>query len=385
MPRFFSSLSAYCSVALKQGRSRFYLLLLSLGLASCASFQPAQQPAAATASPQKADVSNYLVRELRAPETYGLCAARPAPIVRDTRRDALIKLAREQHRVFGGQVIDASGGIVSVGYHEAEFDHGKADGMPTWQRVAGFWASLDPDWPLTFESPVEEKVDRKKLYQQIAMLFAEASRVRGEGDNPNANDRELQAVHSAFLRNALVDVPWSAAFISFLMKSTGFTASEFEFSDSHVDYVEGAFIATMLELDRRPSAYAYRACDIRSTAPRVGDMLCQTRAGSSKSNTFESLSADLAGRRGQARPASLPMHCDVVVQAGEGGGQVLEVIGGNVFQSVTLRKMTLDPAGLLAKAYISSETPGTCISVENCPGHLNYRPWSVLLQLRNSP
>jgi hypothetical protein len=46
-------------------------------------------------------------------------ASRP---VKDTRIQQAITNARNQHALFGGQLIGRSGGVVAVGFHEAEFD-----------------------------------------------------------------------------------------------------------------------------------------------------------------------------------------------------------------------------------------------------------------------
>src|SRR6185369_16480723 len=92
-------------------------------------------------------------------------AAKPAG---DSRIQEAIANARKQHALFGGQLISRAGGIVAVGFHEAEFDRPAGESTPTWQRVAQFWAALDEDLPSTFRSPAGPLVDRKRLFDQIA-------------------------------------------------------------------------------------------------------------------------------------------------------------------------------------------------------------------------
>src|SRR6185369_11352941 len=119
---------------------------------------------------------------------------RPA---KDSRIQEAIANARKQHALFGGQLISRAGGIVSVGFHEAEFDRPAGESTPTWQRVAQFWAALDEELPSTFRSPAGPLVDRKRLFDQIA------SHSEANGAN-RLDEKQLGAVQSAFLRSALV-------------------------------------------------------------------------------------------------------------------------------------------------------------------------------------
>ncbi|MDB5915745.1 MAG: hypothetical protein JWP22_4420 [Ramlibacter sp.] len=73
----------------------------------------------------------------------------------------------------------------------------------------------------------------------------------------------------------------AAAFVSYLMKTAGFSRAEFEFSDSHADYVQAAFAASNTEAAGRQATHAFRACDVATTHPRAGDLLCATRASTS--------------------------------------------------------------------------------------------------------
>lgn len=78
------------------------------------------------------------------------------------------------------------------------------------------------------------------------------------------------------------------------------------------------------------------------------------------------------------------MHCDLVVRADEGGDAKIESIGGNVVQSVTLSRMTLDAHKVLGAGYIarSAQGEGCGPGLRPCRPRLNRRPWVVLLQLR---
>jgi hypothetical protein len=304
------------------------------------------------------------------------CATGSAAPARDPRILAAIAQAREQHRLFGGQRIDRRGGIVRVGLHEAESDRLEGESTPTWMRVAQFWAALDGDQPPGFRASDGRKISRKRMHERIAGL--------GRGANAALDADELAAIDSALMRATLVDQPWSAAFISFLMKQAGFAPSEFALSDSHVDYVDQAFAASAAEARSEPVASIYRACDVVTTKPRAGDLICQTRADAAGIASYKSLlEAIEARRRGAAPRAEIAMHCDLVTSADEGGDSKLAAIGGNVFQSVTLREMTLNAGKTLGAKYLIQSQAGACKSRTSCSPNLSRRPWVVLLQFRN--
>ena len=185
----------------------------------------------------------------------------------------------------------------------------------------------------------------------------------------------------ALLRAAIVDTPWSAAFISYLMKTAGFSRAEFGFSDNHADYVQAAFDTSTAEAAGLERVDAFRACDVATTRPRAGDLLCATRAAAAGTVKFAGLAAAVAAARAAAQ--SFPMHCDLVVRADAGGDAKLEVIGGNVVQSVTLSRMSLNAAKLLGRSHFASMTPGCARSRSACGESLNRRPWVVLLQYRH--
>ncbi|SDD45485.1 DUF2272 domain-containing protein [Belnapia rosea] len=124
---------------------------------------------------------------------------------------------------------------------------------------------------------------------------------------------------------------WSAAFISFVLAAAGVDRREFPPSAAHADYVDAlirdaaAFPATAPFLPRLPF----------EAPPRPGDLLCADR-GHVPITDWRQRAAD----GGRFRP----MHCDIVVGAGAG---VVEVVGGNVRDSVTLTRFPADAAGYL--------------------------------------
>jgi hypothetical protein len=141
--------------------------------------------------------------------------------------------------------------------------------------------------------------------------------------------------------------PWSAAFVSAMMRKAGFTRRQFAFSDTHATYLTAA-------RDGRASAYAVVPTP---TAAAPGDLVCATRQA----------------HPGDAMPASLraiapdtPMHCDIVV-AVDAAARRLEAIGGNVQQAVARSRIELDERGLVDGALNPS------------------RPWIAVMKLRRVP
>ena len=70
-------------------------------------------------------------------------------------------------------------------------------------------------------------------------------------------------------------------------------------------------------------------------APQAGDLVCRDRSGRPLLDWSER-----AAERGQFRP----MHCDIVITASPG---VVEAVGGNVSDSVTLSRWATDGEGRL--------------------------------------
>ena len=149
---------------------------------------------------------------------------------------------------------------------------------------------------------------------------------------------------------------WSAAFISWVMAAAGVDRREFPPSAAHADYVDAlirdalAFPATAPFLPRVPA----------EMAPRPGDLLCADR-GRTPIQDWRQRAAD-AGR-------FRPMHCDIVVAAGPG---VVEVVGGNVSDSVTRTRFAADPLGYLLPR--PAGEPAWFVLFENRLGRLP--PWS---------
>ena len=125
-------------------------------------------------------------------------------------------------------------------------------------------------------------------------------------------------------RSGLDDIPWSAAFISWVIGNAGVPRGLFCPDQRHTIYVE-----RLVERAGRPGA---RLIPRRPAerAPQVGDLICASRAGSG--TTLDNLN------RGAG-------HCDIVVEVKPGWAAA---IGGNVGDSVSRSVFPLDGNGFLS-------------------------------------
>ncbi|MCP4073831.1 MAG: DUF2272 domain-containing protein [Hyphomicrobiales bacterium] len=122
---------------------------------------------------------------------------------------------------------------------------------------------------------------------------------------------------------------WSACAISFFMKTAGYTKAQFNFSQSHSVYIRDAVAAKKNNV-QSASFWGFK---IDKAVPEVGDIVGYARK---KSGT-------LSYEDGQAwydKTGGYLSHSDVVVAVRSG---VIEVIGGNVSDSLTKKILEADP------------------------------------------
>jgi len=292
------------------------------------------------------------------------------------RARAMAAAAQREHEAFGAQTLDAEGRMVDAGSSEAEDGRVSRFAPAPWQRVLGYWDAVDQPrvkLPSLVRFGALRPADRTLLLE--ALNQASASRLMGLGVGPDQglDAAELHAMATAVNRVAVIDTPWSAAFISWLARQAGLGADEFVFSEAHVDYAGAAWKAGVDEAAGRATRFALRACDLALTPPRVGDLVCQTRGARSALDSFAKIGTVLATR--PTGGAALPMHCDVVTAVDARG---FDAVGGNVLQSVTLRRLEFAPGTrTLDPSYLPEGCAAGCID-----RHMSRQPWSLLLQWR---
>ncbi len=115
---------------------------------------------------------------------------------------------------------------------------------------------------------------------------------------------------------------WSAAFISYLMRSAG-AGERFPYSPLHATYINAAANGNPILSAQPPEGYA----------PQRGDLICFGRRGA-QNLRFTDLPT-----------SSFFAHCDMVVGATP---DQLSVVGGNVSAGVTMKHIPVSAAGTLA-------------------------------------
>jgi hypothetical protein len=121
------------------------------------------------------------------------------------------------------------------------------------------------------------------------------------------------------------DVPWSAAFISFVVRNAGYQG--FRFAAAHSRYIHDAIVKRQQGVAEAPF-WGFRLSEHR---PTLGDLVCQWRIDR---RTF-----DDAAERDDFRS-----HCDVVVELKD---TFVRAIGGNVRNSVAMKTYSLNLNGFL--------------------------------------
>jgi hypothetical protein len=125
--------------------------------------------------------------------------------------------------------------------------------------------------------------------------------------------------------------PWSAAFVSFVLRGAGVDRREFPPNAAHGAYVD----ALVRDAERFPALAPFVPREPGLYAPRPGDLACADR-GPDPIAHWRQRAAD----NGRFRP----MHCDIVVEAGP--GSVLAV-GGNLGDAVVRTRFPADGSGYL--------------------------------------
>lgn len=132
-------------------------------------------------------------------------------------------------------------------------------------------------------------------------------------------------------KEEVTSIPWSAAFISWVMRTAG-AGDRFKYDARHSVYIRDA-IQKRKSNDNTAGFKGYKLSEV---APQVGDLVCASRGKD-------------AGKVGYDTTRDYESHCDIVVATRPGK---IEVIGGNVSQSVGKKTLDIDAQGrLIDKKY----------------------------------
>ena len=312
----------------------------------------------------------------------------------------IAQIAIDEFTRFGGHRIDANGQLFRFGLTEAEHNADDGDGRQpilgnlAWWRVMKYWRALFGDDTTVDKLEVRGYRDASTLTQETqeaALLRTSAAQLLRLAEGvPDPAEREI--LREAALRGAIVDTPWSAAFVSYVIRQSGVAPNAFRFANAHRVYIYDAFAASAAEPTNQAGDRLYRACPLATTRPRVGDLICEQRepalADFSDAAVCERIRTELDGSP-DARSVRRT-HCEVVAHV-DARARKVYTIGGNVNQAVTARKLNLGRGLKFAASQKghcggpgqwtlprpSADTPH---AHDKCS--LNDKKWFVLLQLR---
>lgn len=266
-------------------------------------------------------------------------AADPCPVLRGqvAAADAATRIAAlacQEHIAWYRGFIDRDGRVASSSLMEAE-NRALADGRgPAWRRVADYWRQSG------------------LLPQMRGFPGALACDAAGGGD-------------TAACRAFVVDQPWSATFVSWVLLQAGLPG--FRPSASHIDYVRQAYA--------QPESSPYAYLDPGQARPAAGDLLCYVRGQDALG--YAGLLATVRRDR-----AGLNMHCEIVVAAGSHGDSTAYLVGGNVQQGVTMRLLPLNRDGAFWNLPKRMAGDAPCSPDDAAACNFNRKDWAVLLQLK---
>jgi hypothetical protein len=175
----------------------------------------------------------------------------------------------------------------------------------------------------------------------VAMALAEFNQFHGinEGHQPLRSriaDYYEAGGGSRSLDPTLKKNAWSAAFVSFCMKTSGVTAAQFAFNLSHSVYIKAAIA------NQDAGRGVFRAHRINEYAPRPGDLIHVNR-GDDPPKSYDDARIE----------TGYPSHCAIVVDFEiRGGVRHAVTIGGNESNSVGKTLYPLDANGLVDQSAI---------------------------------
>lgn len=247
-------------------------------------------------------------------------------------------VACREHLMWYRPFIDREGKLANAPVMEAEASLLSLGDDRAWQRVARYWRDSG--------------------------LLAAIGHRRGATDCLYASATGPQA---EACRGFVVDTPWSAAFISWVMREA--RVPGFRGSARHFTYVQAAY--------QQPTTNAFDVIDVAKAKPVVGDLICYVRQ-----------SGRLFGHEGLLpllrSGSSLDMHCDIVVAVNPNNDSTAYAIGGNVQQAVTMRMLPLNRNGEFWGGLPLRIGDGTLCAPDNeAACNMNRQDWAAILRLKS--
>jgi Uncharacterized protein conserved in bacteria (DUF2272) len=314
----------------------------------------------------------------------------------------IAQAAIEEFTRFGGHRIDSNGRLFRFGLTEAKHEEEEGSDRPADLGHRGWWLVMKY-WRGLYGGDIADKLQvlgyrdastSTDETQAAALLRTTAGRLLRAAD-AETDPAEREILRETALRAAIVDTPWSAAFISYVIRQSGVAPNAFRFANAHRVYIYDAFAVSAAEVAKEAGDRLYRACPL-ATKPRLGDLICHQRDPAltelSDAAVRERIRAELAG--GADARSIRRTHCEVVAHV-DARARKAYTIGGNVNQAVSARKLNLRKRDLKFPAVQMSHCGGSSHWTLPQPAadmsrpsslaskcSLNDRKWFVLLQLR---
>ncbi len=287
-------------------------LLLAGALATCVA-----------AAPPPARAAGYTLDRTELKAACLAAAARPPPPI----GTEIARVATDQWAKFGyGRVKETAADAVI----EKQGD-GALAGSLSWDAVWQFWAFTGYDSMLTFPYEVVISGGAPQILKANSKSNIDAATAKFGVGTPSA-----RAIAGAIKRSSTSSLPWSAVFVSSVMKRAGLTNDQFRSAAAHAGYIQAAVDA----YGYHRSAYAYLPCDPSWIAPRIGDVICYSR-NASPVRSFPQVLAGVENASASKGAYAYESHCDIVSQVALAPKHVVHSIGGNVGDTVTKTERAL--------------------------------------------
>jgi hypothetical protein len=313
----------------------------------------------------------------------------------------IAQTAIDEFTHFGGHQTDSNGRLFRFGQTEAEHKEEDGSDRPTrlgnlgWWQVMKYWRALfggDPADKLEVLGYRDSSTSTDEGQVATIVRTDAATLLRAAESVSDPETREV--LREAALRAAVIDTPWSAAFVSYVIREAGAAPNMFRYSNAHRIYIYDAFVASAAEQSKAAGDKLYRACPVFTTKPRPGDLICfhrESALGDAGDDVVRERIRTELGGSSNVRTVRRT-HCDIVAHIDE-GARKMYAIGGNVHQGITAKRLNLQ-----RDLKVSPRQTGNCggagfwtlprPAADPAPSgdskkcSLNDKKWFVLLQLR---
>lgn len=202
----------------------------------------------------------------------------------------------------------------------------------SWDAVYQYWELVGFETLLSYPYDVVLSGGKPKLVYAQTSKNLSAVKTRF-GDQPDT----ARALSAAVKRLSAPMLPWSAVFISSVMKQAGLGQGQFKAAAAHAGYIQ----ASVEAYAGRRDDYVFLPCDPAWVNVRVGDLICYSRSTSGPKSFTAIVSQIEAASKTASKQVGYESHCDLVTSVTGGAKPSLQSVGGNVGDTVAKTTRTL--------------------------------------------